>query len=97
MGLPFSSLSCKQIRQQRSPSVSKVKELLDLRICVLWILDSVANSSWVAVELVIVSALVCLISEEVDSRENSTSGKLSFVFEMVKAVSLVPAFGEDVE
>lgn len=56
-----------------------------------------ANGSGVAEDLPVVATLECLVSEEVDVLVGDSLGLLGFVFEVLQAVSLVPAVGEDIE
>lgn len=56
-----------------------------------------ANGSLVAEDLVIVAALECLVSEEVDLLVSDSVGLLGLVLEVAQTVSLIPAGGEDVE
>jgi len=57
---------------------------------VVWVPHSMPNCSWVAVYLMIVSPLVCVVTEEVDLFE-------SLALDVTKGVSLVPTVREDVE
>lgn len=52
--------------------------------------DDVADGSFICEDFVVISALVCLVTEEVDLLE-------AFLFDMSKSVSLVPASWEDIE
>ena len=54
------------------------------------------DCSGVLVDLVVIAALVCLVSEEVDGCVVYAAG-LCFVLEVLQAVCLVPAIGEDIE
>lgn len=56
-----------------------------------------ANGSLVAEDLVVVAALERLVSEEMDVLVGDSVGLLGLVLEVVQAVGLVPAGGEDVE
>lgn len=51
----------------------------------------------VRVDLVVVSALVRLVAEEVDRRVLDAAGLLGFVRQVLQTVRLVPPGGEDVE
>lgn len=55
------------------------------------------NGSLVAEDLVVVAALERLVSKEMDVLVSDSVGLLGLVFEVVQAVGLVPAGGEDVE
>lgn len=55
------------------------------------------NRPWVAIDLVIVSALVRLVAEEVNSGISNSIRLLGLVFQVCKAVCFIPAVGEDVE
>lgn len=74
---------------------SKVKQLLELSSSVLGGLDAVADGTRVLVDLVVVTALVCLVTEEVNRRV--LGSKLLLGLDMLQAVCLVPTSGEDVE
>ena len=76
-------------------SCLKVKQLLELSSSVLGGLDAVANGARVLVDLVIVTTLVCLVAEEVDCGVLGTV--LLLGLDVLQAVCLVPASGEDVE
>lgn len=56
-----------------------------------------ANGSLVAEDLVVVAALERLVSEEMDVLVGDSVGLLGLALEVVQAVGLVPAGGEDVE
>ena len=56
-----------------------------------------ADRSRVIVDLIIVPALVCLVTEEMYRRVCHAAWLLGLVLEMLKAIGLVPASGEDVE
>ena len=55
------------------------------------------GGSWVVVDFIVVSALICLVAEEVNRCIRHTAGLLGLVLEVLKAVGLVPAGREDVE
>lgn len=74
---------------------SKVKQLLELGSSVLGGLDAVADSARVLVDLVVVTALVCLVAEEVDG--GVLVAILLLSLDVLQAVCLVPASGENVE
>lgn len=56
-----------------------------------------ADGPGVAVDLEVVAALERLVAEEVDVLVGDSVGLLGFVLEVLQAVGLVPAGGEDVE
>lgn len=55
------------------------------------------NSPRILVNLVVVAALERLVAEEVDGGVLDAVGLLGLVLEVLQAVGLVPAGGEDVE
>jgi hypothetical protein len=57
----------------------------------------VALRPWIGVDLPIVSALICLVPEEVDGCVFDAIRPFSFSLDVIEAVCLVPALGEDVE
>lgn len=74
---------------------SKVEQLLELSGSVLRGLDAVADGARVLVDLVVVTTLVCLVAEEVD---RCVLGAVPLLgLNVLQAVCLVPASGEDVE
>jgi len=73
----------------------KVEQLLELSGCVLGALDAVADGTRVLVDLVVVTALVCLVTEEVDGCV--LGAELLLGLDVLQAVCLVPTSGEDVE
>lgn len=77
--------------------ILNIKSLLYLLEAVLGPLDRVAYGAWVDVDLVVVAALAGLVAEEVDSGVADATGLLGLVLEVLQAVRLVPARGEDVE
>merc|ERR1711939_566589 len=74
---------------------SKVKQLLELGSSVFGCLDAVADGARVLVDLVVVAALVCLVTEEVDG--GVLVAILLLSLDVLQAVCLVPASGENVE
>ena len=52
--------------------------------------------AWILKDLVIVAALVCLVAKEVDLRVLNARD-IIFIGQVLQAVGLVPAGGEDVE
>lgn len=73
----------------------KVEQLLELSGRVLGALDAVADGTRVLVDLVVITALVCLVTEEVDGFV--LGAELLLGLDVLQAVCLVPASGEDVE
>jgi hypothetical protein len=73
----------------------KVKQLLELSSSVLGGLDAVADSARVLVNLVVVTALVCLVAEEVDGCV--LGSVLLLGLDVLQAVCLVPTSGENIE
>lgn len=74
-----------------------VEQLLQDAHGVLGALDRVADGPGVAVDLEVVAALKGLVAEEVDVLVGDSVGLLGLVLEVLQAVGLVPAGGEDVE
>lgn len=56
-----------------------------------------ANGTVIGVDFVVVATRVRLVTEEVDVLVGDATGLLSLSLEVLKAVCLVPASGEDVE
>lgn len=79
-----------------SDTASQVKQLLDLLVAVVGPRNRVAYGAGVAVDFIIVAALEGLVTEEVDGLVLDAA-LFGFVLEVVEAVSLVPAGGEDIE
>jgi hypothetical protein len=75
----------------------EIEKLLEDAHGVLRSSDGVASSSGVSVDLVVVTALESLVTEEVDGLVSDAIGLLGLVLEVLEAVCLVPASGEDVE
>jgi hypothetical protein len=75
----------------------QVEGLLDLSHGLVGVLHGVADGPWVRVDLVVVTALKGLVAEEVDGGIGDAAGLLGLVLEVLEAVPLVPARGEDVE
>lgn len=74
----------------------QAEQLLEQFYGILWSRNRVANSSLIAKDFVVVSTFKALITKEVNGGIfNSGDGLLSF--DVLKAVGLVPASGEDVE
>src|ERR1700761_4293602 len=80
---------------------SKIEELLELRDGVFWTLDGMTDGSGIFVDLPVVSAWESFVAEEVDVLvvDARTAGlaRIRFGFNVLQAVSLVPAVREDVE
>jgi hypothetical protein len=74
---------------------SKVEQLLELSGSVLGSLDAVADGTRVLVDLVVVTTLVCLVTEEVD--RCVLGSVLLLGLDVLQAVCLVPTSGENVE
>jgi hypothetical protein len=74
---------------------SKVEQLLELSGSVLGGLDAVADGARILVDLVVVTTLVCLVTEEVDRRV--LGSVLLLGLDVLQAVCLVPTSGENVE
>lgn len=82
---------------QRQHMYLEIKELLEDADGVLRASDGVSDSAGVGVDLVVVAALKSLVAEEVDGLVGDAIGLLGLVLEVLEAVGLVPASGEDVE
>jgi hypothetical protein len=76
---------------------SKIKQLLQLCYRVLWLHDCVPNCPWILVDLVVISTLVCLVTEEVNGGIFNSARFLSFLLKVLEAVGLVPAYRENIE
>ena len=79
------------------PRNSHVKHLLQLRHRLVRVLHAVPHRPLVLVDLEVVAALVRLVAEEVDGREVDAVGQVLVGLDVLQAVGLVPAGGEDVE
>jgi hypothetical protein len=93
------STAHKQIHKITSvqvPTLSKVEQLLQLSNGLLRAGHAVANGARVLEDLVVVAALVGLVAEEVDGAVLDAADLL-LGFDVLQAVGLVPASGEDVE
>jgi len=75
----------------------QIEELLELLHRHLGARHRVPDCPRVLVNLIVVPALECLVAEEVNRRVSYTSRLLGLVLEVLQAVGLVPAGGEDVE
>lgn len=73
------------------------EDLPQLRHRVLGPGDGVPHRPLVGEDLVVVTALERLVAEEVDGGVLDAAGPLGLVLEVLEAVGLVPARGEDVE
>lgn len=78
------------------PTLSKVEQLLQLSHGLLRAGHAVADGARVLEDLVVVAALVGLVAEEVDGAVLDAADLL-LGFDVLQAVGLVPASGEDVE
>lgn len=76
---------------------SHIKQLPQLRHRLLGVLHTMPDRPLVLVDLVVVAALVRLVTEEVDSRKVDAVGQVLVGLDVLQAVRLVPARGEDVE
>ena len=74
----------------------KVEQLPKLVHSILWVLHRVADRPWVLKDLIVIAALVGLVAEEVDGAVLDAADLL-LGFDVLQAVGLVPASGEDVE
>lgn len=83
--------------KEKRRNVLDVKQLLQDAHGILGALNSVANGPGVVENLPVVAALKCLVAEEVDVLVGDAVGLLGLVLEVLQAVGLVPAVGEDVE
>lgn len=86
----------KEASVQILPTHLKVKQLLQLSDSLLGASNAVANGARVLEDLVVVAALVGLVAEEVDGAVLDAADLL-LGFDVLQAVGLVPASGEDVE
>ena len=94
------STAHKQITKFASVQISQtsleVEQLLQLSDGLLGAGDAVADGAGVLEDLVVVAALVGLVAEEVDGAVLDAADLL-LGFDVLQAVGLVPASGEDVE
>ena len=56
-----------------------------------------ANCSRIAVDFIVVAALICLVAKEVDCSVVNPTRELGLVLEMLQAVCLIPTSTEDIE
>jgi hypothetical protein len=77
-------------------TLSKVEQLLQLSNGLLRAGHAVANGARVLEDLVVVAALVGLVAEEVDGAVLDAADLL-LGFDVLQAVGLIPASGEDIE
>ena len=81
-------------------SKSQVKHLLEQFQCILGPFDGVTFSSRIGIDLPVVSALKGFVTEEMDCLvidAGELLGRVSFCFDMLQTVSLVPAMREYIE
>lgn len=76
---------------------SQVKRFLDLCIAFVRILHTVTYGPRVLIDLVVIAALHCLVTEEVDGLVVHPSRHILVILNVLQAVCLVPACREDVE
>ena len=86
----------KEASVQFSSTHLKVEQLLQLSDSLLRAGHAVANGARVLEDLVVVAALVGLVAEEVDGAVLDAADLL-LGFDVLQAVGLVPASGEDVK
>lgn len=84
-------------RKHISHPLLQIKELLQLCHRILRAGHRVSDCPRIAVDLVVVSSLVSLVTEEVDRLVLDTSRLLRLVLEVLQAVGLVPSGREHVE
>lgn len=82
---------------QRQHMYLEIKELLEDADGVLRAGDGVSDGAGVGVNLVVVAALEGLVAEEVDGVVGDAIGLLGLVLEVLEAVGLIPASGEDIK
>ena len=75
----------------------QLKQLLELCHRLLWVLDTVSDRARVLVDLVVVTALVRLVTEEVNRLVIDAAWHILLALDVLQAIRLVPAHGEDVE
>lgn len=75
----------------------EIEQLLELNSRILGTGDRVTDGPRILIDLIVVSALVGLVAKEVNGSVRDTTGLLGLVLEVLQAVGLVPAGGEDVE
>jgi hypothetical protein len=76
---------------------SKVKHLLDLRICIIWIENRMSNRPRIREDLVIVATRERLVAKEVDSCIFDSTRLFGLPLQMPQTVRLIPALREYVE
>ena len=81
----------------RKTRALKIKQLPEFPHGVVWALHAVPRGSRVLVNLVVVAALVGLVAEEVDGCVVDAIREVLLVLDVLQAVRLVPAIGEDVK
>jgi hypothetical protein len=77
--------------------LKRLEQLLQLRIRIVRILDRVTNRPLIAVDLIIITTLIRLITKEMNRLVIDAVLPLLLLRDKVQAVRLVPARGEDVE
>ena len=75
----------------------QIESLLDLRIAIVRIFDTMSDRSGIFVNLIVVSSLERLVAEEVNGLVIDTPGKILVVLDVLQAVPLIPPRGENVE
>lgn len=73
------------------------EQLLELGVRVIWVSNRMSDSSWILVDLVVVTALVCLVAEEVDGIILDAVWLFGLVLQVLEAVCLVPSSWEYIE
>jgi len=76
---------------------SQAEDFLQFPCRIIWTGDRMPNCSWIFVDLVVVSALVRLITKEVYRRVLYPIRLLRLVLQMLQAIRLIPASGEDIK
>lgn len=56
-----------------------------------------SNGSWILEDLVVVTALVCLVTEEVDSRIVDATWQILLILNVLEAVCLIPTLRKYIE
>lgn len=74
----------------------EIEELFEDAHGVFWTSDRVANGALISVDLVVVTTLEGLVAEEVNVLVGNAALS-GLVLEVLKAVGLIPASGEDIE
>lgn len=88
------------VKEISSPSFKSgalhIKELLQLLHRIIWILDRVSSDSGIDVDLMVVSAHLCIVAEKMDGLVIYPADAL-FRLQVLEAVCFVPAGGEYIE